>query len=162
MPGAAETMHGDPIAPVILGVTTILAFAIIGRVGARKLGQPTVLGELLMGILLGNIAWYFRFDLITVLREGPRVFEIVNSSLTGANINDVAAAVFGPDKGAELVAIITGKKGGEVIQVAQAVDVFSRYGVIFLLFMVGLETNLNEMKRVGADSIRVAVLGDAE
>lgn len=159
MPGAAETMHGDPIAPVILGVTTILAFAIIGRVGARKLGQPTVLGELLMGILLGNIAWYFRFDLITVLREGPRVFEIVNGSLTGANINDVAAAIFGPDKGAELVAIITGEKGGEVIQVAQAVDVFSRYGVIFLLFMVGLETNLNEMKRVGADSIRVAVLG---
>ena len=159
MSSAAETIHGDPIAPVILGVTTILAFAIIGRVGARKLGQPTVLGELLMGILLGNIAWYFRFDLITVLREGPRVFEIVNSSLTGANINDVATAIFGPDKGAELVAIITGKKGGEVIQVAHAVDVFSRYGVIFLLFMVGLETNLGEMKRVGADSIRVAVLG---
>jgi Kef-type K+ transport system membrane component KefB len=159
MSSAAEAIHGDPIAPVILGVTTILAFAIIGRVGARKLGQPTVLGELLMGILLGNIAWYFRFDLITVLREGPRVFEIVNSSLTGANINDVATAIFGPAKGAELVAIITGKKGGEVIQVAHAVDVFSRYGVIFLLFMVGLETNLGEMKRVGADSIRVAVLG---
>jgi Kef-type K+ transport system membrane component KefB len=159
MSSVAETMHGDPIAPVILGVTSILAFAVIGRVGARKLGQPTVLGELLMGILLGNIAWYFRFDLITVLREGPRVFEIVNSSLTGANINDVATAIFGPDKGAELVTIITGRNGGEVIQVAHAVDIFSRYGVIFLLFMVGLETNLGAMKRVGADSIRVSILG---
>jgi Kef-type K+ transport system membrane component KefB len=159
MSSVAETIHGDPIAPVILGVTSILAFAVIGRVGARKLKQPTVLGELLMGILLGNIAWYFRFDLITVLREGPRVFEIVNSSLTGASINDVAAAVFGPEKGAELVTIITGRNGGEVIQVAHAVDVFSRYGVIFLLFMVGLETSLGEMRRVGADSIRVAILG---
>ena len=120
MSSVAETIHGDPIAPVILGVTSILAFAVIGRVGARKLKQPTVLGELLMGILLGNIAWYFRFDLITVLREGPRVFEIVNSSLTGASINDVAAAVFGAEKGAELVTIITGRNGGEVIQVAQA------------------------------------------
>jgi Kef-type K+ transport system membrane component KefB len=37
--------------------------------------------------------------------------------------------------------------------------VFSRYGVIFLLFMVGLETDVEDLKRVGADSIRVAVLG---
>ena len=58
MSGTGPMLHGDPVAPVILGVTTILAFAIIGRIGARKLGQPTVLGELLMGILLGNVAWY--------------------------------------------------------------------------------------------------------
>lgn len=73
--------HGDPVAPVILGVTSILAFAVIGRVAARKLGQPTVLGELLMGILLGNIAWYLGVDLITVLREGPQVFDVVNQAL---------------------------------------------------------------------------------
>ena len=42
---------------------------------------------------------------------------------------------------------------------AQAVDVFSRYGVIFLLFMVGLNTNLDEMRSVGRDSIRVAIIG---
>ena len=45
------------------------------------------------------------------------------------------------------------------MQVAHTVDVFSRYGVIFLLFMVGLETDLNEMRQVGADSIRVAIIG---
>ena len=45
------------------------------------------------------------------------------------------------------------------MQVAQTVDVFSRYGVIFLLFMVGLEANLDEMRKVGADSIRVAIIG---
>lgn len=151
--------HGDPIAPVILGVTSILAFAIIGRVAARKLGQPTVLGELLMGILLGNVAWYLGVDLITVLREGPRVFEVVNAALAGAPVEDLAIAKFGPIQGPEIARIITGNGGGEVMQVAQTVDVFSRYGVIFLLFMVGLETNLDELKRVGADSIRVALIG---
>jgi hypothetical protein len=30
----APITHGDPIAPVILGVTSILAFAVIGRVAA--------------------------------------------------------------------------------------------------------------------------------
>jgi len=152
-------MHGDPIAPVILGVTSILAFAIAGRVAARKLGQPTVLGELLMGILLGNIAWYLGIDLITVLREGPQVFEIVDRTLAGAHVDAVAAETFGGARGNEIARIMTGPHGGEVMQVAHTVDVFSRYGVIFLLFMVGLETNLAELRRVGADSVRVALLG---
>ena len=56
MDGRAPLVQGDPIAPVILGVTTILAFAILGRMGARTLGQPTVLGELIMGIVLGSMA----------------------------------------------------------------------------------------------------------
>lgn len=161
MASVTTALQGDPVAPVILGVTSILAFAVIGRVGARKLGQPVVLGDLFMGILLGNIAWYFGFDLITVLREGPRVFEVVNSALAGAAINDVATSFFGVDKGTEIATIITGPRGGEVILVAHAVDVFSRYGVIFLLFMVGLGTDFNAMKSVGADSIRVALLGVA-
>jgi Kef-type K+ transport system membrane component KefB len=155
----APITHGDPIAPVILGVTSILAFAVIGRVAARKLGQPTVLGELLMGILLGNIGWYLGFDLITVLREGPRVFDVVNLTLAGAPIDVVASNAFGADKAPEIVRIITGAHGGQVMQVAQIVDAFSRYGVIFMLFMVGLQTNLDEMRDVGADSVRVAIIG---
>lgn len=157
----ASIVHGDPIAPVILGVTSILLFAVIGRVAARRLNQPTVLGELLMGILLGNVAWFFGVDLITVLREGPRVFEIVNQSLAGASINEIAISVFGAETGAEIARIVTGPFGGQVMQVAQTVDVFSRYGVIFLLFMVGLEADLDEMRRVGAEAVRVALIGVA-
>ena len=158
---AARVIHGDPIAPVILGVTSILLFAVIGRFAARRLGQPTVLGELLMGIVLGNVAWYFGVDLITMLREGPRVFEIVYLTLAGQPVDQVATSVFGAEKGAEIKQIITGPSGGQLVQVAHTVDVFSRYGVIFLLFMVGLETNLEEMRRVGADSMRVALIGVA-
>jgi Kef-type K+ transport system membrane component KefB len=154
-----QNAHGDPIAPVILGVTGILFFAVIGRFLARQFGQPTVLGELFMGIVLGNVAWYLGIDLITVLREGPRVFELVGASLTGASVHDTATAIFGDARGEEIVRIISGPRGSEVIQVAQTVDVFSRYGVIFMLFLVGLETEVHEMRRVGADSIRVAVIG---
>jgi len=155
----AGFIQGDPIAPVILGVTSVLLFAVIGRFIARRLGQPTVLGELLMGILLGNIAWYMGVDLITVLREGSRVFEVVHQTLAGAPIEQVAESIFGSEKGLEIARIVTGPNGGEVMQVAHTVDVFSRYGVIFLLFMVGLGANLDEMRQVGADSIRVALIG---
>jgi len=154
-----RAIHGDPIAPVILGVTSILLFAVIGRFAARKLNQPTVLGELVMGILLGNIAWYIGIDLITVLREGPRVFEVVHQVLAGNPIENVSVEVFGLEKGAEIERIVTSPQGGQLMQVAHTVDVFSRYGVIFLLFMVGLRTNIDEMRQVGADSARVAILG---
>ena len=156
---APAVIHGDPIAPVILGVTSILAFAVIGRVAARRLGQPTVLGELVMGIILGNVAWYFGIDLIAVLREGPEVFNIVTETLAGYPVEEVTKTHFGSAKGAELLEIIEGPGGGEVMQVAHAVDIFSRYGIIFMLFMVGLETNVREMANVGADSVRVALIG---
>ena len=156
---SARLIHGDPIAPVILGVTSILLFAIIGRFTARRLGQPTAFGEVLMGIIIGNVGWYLGIDLIVVLREGPQVFDVVSQSLGGTPIHEVAGSVFGHVAGAEISRIVTGPQGGQVLQVAQTVDVFSRYGVIFLLFMVGLNTDLDEIRRVGADSIRVALIG---
>jgi len=151
--------HSDPIAPVILGVTSVLLFAVIGRVIARRLGQPTVLGELTMGILLGNVAWYMGVDLIIVLREGARVFEITNFVLAGVPIDDAAAIIFGEASRDEFVRIISGPRGAQILQVAHTVDVFSRYGVIFMLFMVGLETDISQMRKVGGDSIRVAIIG---
>ncbi len=155
------TAHGDPIAPVILGVTTILAFAIVGRVAARRLGQPTVVGELFMGILLGNLGWWLGLDLIVLLREGPQIFELVHDALTGASLNEVASERLGPVVGSEISRILTGPHGAELMQITNTVDTFSRYGVIFMLFMVGLNTNVDEMRRVGKDSARVAVLGVA-
>jgi len=49
-------MRNEPILPVMLGVTGILLFAIPGRFTARRLGQPSVPGELIMGVLPGNLA----------------------------------------------------------------------------------------------------------
>ena len=95
---ADAAAHVDPVAPVILGVTSILAVAIIGRITARRLNQPTVLGELIVGILLGNLAWYYGVDLITVLREGPLVFEAVNLILAGHPAEEVAVEIFGEQK----------------------------------------------------------------
>lgn len=153
--------HSDPIAPVILGVTGILAFAILGRVGARRLGQPTVVGELLMGILIGNVGYLLGIDLIALLREGPQVFELVHEALSCESMEQAAISIFGPEVGAQLTGILMGPRGGELMQVAHAVDTFSRYGVIFMLFMVGLKTNVDELRTVGKDSARVALLGVA-
>jgi Kef-type K+ transport system membrane component KefB len=154
-------LHPDPVAPVILGVTGILFFALVGRFAARKLGQPSVLGELAMGVLVGNIGFYLGSDFIQVLREGPAVFDMMESVLRGESLEHAAETVFGPEAGQRLLHILHGPGGHALTQVAHTVDVFSRYGVIFLLFMVGLETSLQEMRSVGGASMRVAVIGVA-
>lgn len=151
--------HADPIAPVILGVTAILFVALIGRFGARKLGLPSVLGELVMGILIGNLAYYFHFDLIAVLREGPAIFETVENLLKGEDLELACINAIGPEGAGYILDILRGPHGNELLQVAHTVDVFSRYGVIFLLFLVGLDTSIDEMRKVGPDSARVAIIG---
>lgn len=157
---AAEARHGDPIAPVIFGVTGILFFAIVGRFTAREMNLPAVLGELTMGILLGNLAFLLHFDLILFLREGPQIFDVLSMSMTqGESLSSATHAVFPPEVAGRLLPLLMGPRGSELLQVAHTVDVFSRYGIIFLLFLVGLESSVEEMRKVGGDSARTAIIG---
>jgi len=49
------TAHADPVAFVALALAVILATAKLGGHLAERLGQPAVLGELVVGIALGNL-----------------------------------------------------------------------------------------------------------
>ncbi len=157
--GGVAVSHHDPIAPVIFGVTLILVAALAGRYGARRLGQASVLGELVMGVLLGNLLYFFGYDLMAVLREGTALMDMADLTLAGASWEAAAVSVMGPVDGPPFLEMLRGHAGDEYLQVAHAVDIFSRYGVIFLLFHVGLDTCVAELRRVGMDSLRVAVLG---
>lgn len=153
-----QLAHGDPIAPVIFGVTGILFFAVLGRYAARRLGQPAVIGELIMGIVLGNVAYFGGADLFVLLREGHNVFDIIGLTFAGDSMQHAVLAN-GPAE--KVLAVMRGENGAVYMEVAHTVDVFSRYGVIFLLFLVGLETSFAQMRRVGGESSRVAVIGVA-
>ncbi len=48
-------MHADPVTAVLLALAVILAGAKLGGDLAERVGQPAVLGELLVGIMLGNL-----------------------------------------------------------------------------------------------------------
>src|SRR2546428_3579853 len=103
-------MHLDAGAALALALALILAAAALGGHLAERFRQPAVLGELLAGVLLGNlglVGWAY-----------PRA--LADSPL---------------------------------------VDGLARLGVILLLFEVGLESTVAEMRRVGLRSLIVAVLG---
>ncbi|MCB0323119.1 MAG: cation:proton antiporter [Bdellovibrionales bacterium] len=100
----------SPVTKVLLGLVIILIAAKIGGDLAVRLGQPEVLGELVVGVLLGNL------------------------TLIGLNFF-------------------------EFLQANEALEILSELGVILLLFQVGLETSVAEMRKVGLSSLLAAVLG---
>ncbi|MCC7385537.1 MAG: cation:proton antiporter [Deltaproteobacteria bacterium] len=52
---ASEGGHTDPVGVLVLGLAVILIAAKLGGDLAVRLGQPAVLGELLAGVVLGNL-----------------------------------------------------------------------------------------------------------
>jgi len=52
---ASEASHEDPVAMVALALAAILLFAKLGGDLATRVGQPAVLGELVVGVILGNL-----------------------------------------------------------------------------------------------------------
>ncbi|MGH7538149.1 MAG: cation:proton antiporter [Gemmatimonadales bacterium] len=66
VPALAAGGHGDNVATVILALAVILAAAKLSGDLASRVGQPAVLGELVAGLLLGNvhlvgIPWFHGF-----------------------------------------------------------------------------------------------------
>src|SRR5512138_3819999 len=51
----ADAAHGDPVAPVLIGLAIILVAAKLGGDLAARLSQPAVLGELVAGVVVGNL-----------------------------------------------------------------------------------------------------------
>lgn len=107
---AGGSGHGDPAAPVVLALAIILLAAKFGGDLAVRVHQPAVLGELLMGVVLGNVSLL-----------GLHVFEPMATN--------------------------------------EFIDMFSRVGVIILLFEVGLESTVAQMLKVGVAALLVALLG---
>src|SRR6185312_5346497 len=48
--------HGGPVVPVLLGLVIVLGAAKLGGEIFERLGQPAVLGELVFGMVLGNLS----------------------------------------------------------------------------------------------------------
>ena len=91
-------------AAVLTDLFVVLLAAKLGDELFKRLGQPTIVGEILAGVIVG-----------------PSVLGLVNP--------------------------------GEVL------EVFAELGVVFLLFWVGLETRLSEMREVGRSALLVGGLG---
>ena len=156
-----ELSHADPVVPILIASIFITFGAVLGGALMKWVKQPAVLGELLVGLIAGNLGYYFGGSTLTVLREGDNLSRIAAVALTGPyNLAEAALKVLPPGPHAELLAsLLGGPQGQTYISIYAFVDIVSRLAILILLFLVGLEISLVEMKRVGKPAAIVAVLG---
>jgi Kef-type K+ transport system membrane component KefB len=108
--GGGDSGHGSGVLNVLLELIVILLAAKLGGDLFERVSQPAVLGELIIGMLIGNA------HLV-----GINIFQSFGSNVT--------------------------------------LEILAELGVIILLFEVGLESTVREMRQVGATSLLVAILG---
>lgn len=106
---AAGTTKGHNIALTFLWIALILFIAKISSF-VNRFGQPPVLGELIAGIMLGNLA-------------------------------------------------LVGFFGLEAMKSSEILTFLAEIGVVILLFQIGLESNISELRKVGPRAVMVALIG---
>lgn len=79
--------HTDPVTPLLLGISVVLLAAKIGGDLMVRVRQPAVLGELLVGVVLGNLV-LMGFDGLEFLR--PSVGHGASSNLVSTTLDMLA------------------------------------------------------------------------
>jgi len=158
--------HSDPFSNILLELGIILLFALLGRWLAKSANQPAVLGELLIGVVIGNIGYWFGLPVFTLVMHLQDAGAIIGEAWrSGISVPDAATAMLSTEAfnqdgvGTKLMNILTGADAPRVIIMAIALWIFSNLGVILLLFMVGLESHISELAKVGINALIVAIIG---
>lgn len=137
----AETSEADieplVLAGVLLSLITVYLAAKIGGELCARVNLPTVLGELVGGVVVGVSALH-----LIVFPEGAGETGSVLMQLVGATAN------LEPEP---LLSVFRGE--------SEVVSILAELGVIILLFEIGLESDLKELIRVGPQAAIVAVVG---
>lgn len=154
--------HSSLVAPVLAGIVIILLVAKLAGDFFERLGMPAVLGELIVGVLLGNMAFLsyettgYRWEAFEFLQPPPEISvpdklrefeqEVEDDTLTADHLTRLSQL-------RQEISEINPYSTGAILKM------LAEIGVILLLFEVGLESSVREMASVGTSSLLVAVLG---
>ncbi len=173
-------MSGGP-EPILLSILIIILGAKLGGEFAERFKQPAVLGELLMGIvlgaaLLGGFIGMPDFNtegelhhieddlheaeahLAAAEKELQAAQATGNASMIAAAEAKVAAAHHDVEENATHLGEFFSKNSAEISAI-EILGALATIGVILLLFEVGLESDVKELARVGSSSLIVALIG---
>lgn len=131
-----EGFEGNSALGFIAVLAVILFFTKLFGLGFRHFGLPQVLGYIIAGIVIG-----------------PAIF----GDLCGACLIGFQSAV----KSGKYFALFVIPDGSLLAEFGadNALGVFSKVGVLLLMFSTGLETNLKDLKNTGLVAVLVALAG---
>ncbi|MDJ0592360.1 MAG: cation:proton antiporter [Pleurocapsa sp. MO_226.B13] len=138
---ATEITQADPsvvLAGVLLSAVTIYFAAKVGGELCAALNFPSVLGELISGVIVGvSVLHLLVFPEAGMEAADSLIMQFlqITSGLTPEN----TAATFHLQ--------------------SEVISLLAEIGVIVLLFEIGLESNLKELMEVGTQALTVAIIG---
>ena len=165
-PQPSQPLLPDPFASIMLELALLLTMVVVARWLTSRLRQPAVLGELLIGVLVGNLGYWLGLPFFTfVMSYGAAspVFDQVWQN--GVSVGQAAAQVFSPEelapggRGHEVLRLLSNGHALANVNTGISLWLFSSLGIILLLFNVGLKTGVRQVRGVGGDAARVAVAG---
>lgn len=164
--GAAHAEgHHDPYSEMFLFFFAIILTAIVGRFIAKKLNQSPVLGELMLGIVVGSLLYAMHRPISVVLRHQNDIATVVDAVIKdGMSIKEAVAhfdahSELDEKRKQTLIEILKRPNIRQYLLLADDTLLLSGLGVLLLLFMVGLESSYEEMMEVGGAALLVAILG---
>lgn len=139
-------MAGGP-EPILLSILIIIIGGKLGGEAMERIKQPAVLGELLVGVLLGAslLGGFIGLPDFAVEQEYHHLEDAWHD---GGAEEEAAFFSFFESHQQEIGAI-------------EILSLLATIGVILLLFEVGLESDIKELSKVGASSLIVGFIGIA-
>jgi Kef-type K+ transport system membrane component KefB len=159
----ADGGHQDLFAMILLEIVIVILVAVFGSWVAKRFDQPAVLGMLLAGVTLGNVGYWLGLPLCTLVMHLSGAGHLFQYVLTqDVSVSEAAAHLESLGAASDtLIDLMTGPDAPRLVLLAIGLSLLSNLGVILLLFMVGLESSVDEMKQVGRPAILVALAGVA-
>ncbi|HFD12718.1 MAG TPA: cation:proton antiporter [Crenotrichaceae bacterium] len=143
----------DPFSFILMEFGFIVMLALIGHMVSRQYQLPEMLGELMIGVLAGNILYWIDlspvFYMLMHLGDASEIFKSIWTS--NMSVADTVAHYFTPDQPEtqefvdRLSTVFTTNQSPGLILLGVALWIFSNFGVFFLLFKLGLETKTEEI-----------------
>lgn len=155
---------GSEFSSVYFFLFFIISGAVAGRYVARKLNQPEVLGELIIGVVIGAVLYHIELPEMMLLRHNGDISSAESGLFSGDETWKATLEKnlsLDAELKSKLTGILTSESYPEYDFTVKSILLFSNFGVLILLFLVGLESSIEEMIRVGGPSMTTAIIGVA-
>ncbi|MFA5923853.1 MAG: cation:proton antiporter [Methylococcaceae bacterium] len=143
----------NPFSFILLEFGLIIILGVGGHILSRHYHMPQVLGELLIGIIAGNILYWLDwspvFYMLMHMSDASEIFKSIWTS--NLSVADTVNKLYLPDQPEtrefvkRLSAVFTSNKSPALVLLGVALWIFSHFGVFLLLFKLGLKTKTEEI-----------------
>ncbi|MEM8683606.1 MAG: cation:proton antiporter [Pseudomonadota bacterium] len=153
--------HLDLFAYVLLVIGLMTLFALIGRALAKHFGQPTVVGELLIGVVIGNIGYWFGVPAFVAIMHLNELGEILRSFIATGALPWPAVAELSAQQATPtpISQFMIGEDAAQTYVFAGALWLFANLGVVFLMFTAGLGSSIGKLNSVRGPAVAVGIVG---